>query len=207
MYLYYSPLACSMASRIALYEAGADAHFIYVDGATKKTEAGEDYLAVNPLGLVPALSLDDGSVLTENSAILGYLGDTYWPATTEERARRQQWIGFVNSELHVGAFSAILSPRTSDEVRAYALARAAARFAHLEQTLADGRTWLGGTTFTLADAYLCVVLNWTRVRGPDLAQFPALAAYRDRVARREAVARAFSEEMALYQEEQKRRAA
>lgn len=205
MHLYFSPLACSMATRIALYEAGADAHFVYVDGAAKQTEAGEDYLAINPLGLVPALRLDDGSVLTENAAILGYLADKYWPLDPETRARRQQWIGFVNSELHTGAFSAILSPRTSEEVRAYALGKASARFAFLEQALA-GREYLNGE-FSVADGYLFVVLNWTRVRGPDLADYPRLAAYRDRVAARPSVTRAFSEEMALYQEEQKRRAA
>jgi glutathione S-transferase len=205
MHLYFSPLACSMATRIALYEAGADARFIYVDGATKKTEAGEDYLAINALGLVPALRLDDGSVLTENAAILGYLADKYWPVDAEDRARRQQWIGFVNSELHTGAFSAILSPRTSDEVRAYALEKAKVRFAHLDKVL-SGREYLGGA-FTVADAYLFVVLNWTQVRGPDLADYRHLAAYRGRLSARPSIARAFSEEMALYQEEQKRRAA
>src|SRR5580704_3282908 len=180
MHLYFSPLACSMATRIALYEAGANAHFIYVDGAAKKTEAGEDYLAINPLGLVPALRLDDGSVLTENAAILGYLADKYWPVGAEDRARRQQWIGFVNSELHTGAFSAILSPRTSDEVRAYALDKARARLAYLETAL-SARDYLNGD-YSSADGYLFVVLNWTRVRGPDLAQFPNLLAYRDRIA-------------------------
>jgi glutathione S-transferase len=198
MHLYFSPLACSMATRIALYEAGADSHFIYVDGATKKTDAGEDYLAVNPLGLVPALRLDDGSVLTENAAILGYVADRYWPADIEAQARRQQWIGFVNSELHTGAFSALLSPRTSDEIRAYALDKAGARFAYLDQRLSD-REHLNGE-YSIADGYLFVVLNWSRVRGPDLAGYPSLAAYRDRVAARPSAARALSEEMALYQE-------
>ncbi|HXQ17252.1 MAG TPA: glutathione binding-like protein [Caulobacteraceae bacterium] len=205
MHLYFSPLACSMATRIALYEAGADAHFVYVDGAAKKTEAGEDYLAINPLGLVPALRLDDGSVLTENAAILGYLADMHWPVDPEARARRQQWIGFVNSELHTGAFSAILSPRTSDEVRAYALDKARARFAFLEKALSE-REYLNDE-YSIADGYLFVVLNWTQVRGPNLADYPRLAAYRDRIAARPSVARAFSEEMALYLDEQKRRAA
>lgn len=205
MHLYFSPLACSMATRIALYEAGANAHFVYVDGAAKTTEAGEDFRTINPLGLVPALRLDDDTVLTENSAILGYLADRFWPANAEASARLQQWIGFINSELHVGAFSAILSSKTSDEVRAYALGRASARFDYLEQVLA-GRDYLTGA-FSVADAYLFVVLNWTRVRGPDLAGYPRLAAYRDRTAARPSVARAFAEEMALYQEEQRRRAA
>jgi glutathione S-transferase len=144
-------------------------------------------------------------VLTENAAILGYLADTHWPLDPEARARRQQWIGFVNSELHTGAFSAILSPRTSEEVRAYALGKAAARFAHLDKVLAE-RDYLNGE-YSVADGYLFVVLNWSRVRGPDLAGYPNLVAYRDRVAARPSAAQAFTEEMALYQEEQKRQAA
>lgn len=206
MDLYFSPLACSMATRIALAEAGADARFIYVDGATKKTEAGEDYLAINPLGLVPALRLDDGSVLTENSAILGYLADRFWPAAgAEQRARLQRWIGFVNSELHAAAFSAILSSKAPEAVREHALARAAARFGYLDAELA-GREHLAGD-FSVADAYLFVVLNWTQVRGPSLADYPKLAAYRDRIADRETVKAALAHEIALYREEQKRRVA
>ena len=206
MHLYFSPLACSLASRIAFYEAKADAHFIYVDGKAKKTEAGEDYLAINPLGLVPTLRLDDGSLLTENSAILGYLTDRFWPpASPEERARIQRWIGFVNSELHTGAFSAILGSNVSEAARAYALDKAARRFAYLDAELAQ-REYLNGA-FSLADAYLFVVLNWTQVRGPNLSAFPNLSAYRARLADRESVRTALAEEMAIYQEERRRSAA
>src|SRR5262245_63244921 len=77
MELYFSPLACSMATRIALYEAGADARFIQVDSRTKRTRDGADYLAINPLGLVPALRIGDGEVLTENAAILQYVADRF----------------------------------------------------------------------------------------------------------------------------------
>lgn len=206
MYLYFSPLACSMASRIVFNEAGAEAHYVYVDGPAKKTEAGEDYLAINPLGLVPTLRLDDGSLLTENSAILGYLADKFWPpADAEARARLQRWIGFVNSELHTGAFSSILSSRTSDEIRTYALEKVRTRFVYLDAELSQ-REYLAGE-FSAADAYLFVVLNWTQVRGPNLADFPNLAAYRHRVGARDSVKAALAVEMALYQEEQRRRAA
>ena len=205
MQVYFSPLACSMATRIALAEAGAQAQFVYVDGAAKKTEAGEDYLAINPLGLVPTLRLDDGSLLTENSAILGYLTDRFWPpASPEERARLQRWIGFVNSELHTGAFTAILGSNVGDEARAEALEKARSRFAYLDAELA-GREYLAGG-FSLADAYLFVVLNWTQVRGPDLADYPNLAAYRDRIGARQSVRDALSHELALYQDERRRRA-
>jgi glutathione S-transferase len=206
MQLYFSPLACSLATRIVLAEAGVDAQFTYVDGRTKKTESGEDYLAINPLGLVPTLRLDDGELMTENSAILGYLADRFWPAATPEaRARLQRWIGFVNSELHCGAFSAILSSEASDEVREYALDKARARFAYLDAQLAE-RDYLTGE-FSIADAYLSVVLNWTQVRGPALTDYPRLAAYRDRVASRDSVKAAFGLELELYRDEQKRRAA
>jgi glutathione S-transferase len=206
MYLYFAPLACSMASRIAFNEAGAEAHYVYVDGPAKKTEAGEDYLAINPLGLVPTLRLDDGSLLTENSAILGYLADKFWsPADAEARAQLQRWIGFVNSELHTGAFSTILSSRATDEIRDYALDKARSRFSYLDAQLAT-RDYLTGD-FSVADAYLFVVLNWTQVRGPSLEDYPHLAAYRDRVGARESVKAAMTVEMALYQEEQSRRAA
>ena len=111
---------------------GVGAHFIYVDGAMKKTEAGEDYLAINPLGLVPALVLDDGTLLTENAAILGYLADRYLAGRGRgPRARRQQWIGFVNSELHTGAFG---DPQFAVERRGkhpWSAPGTSARFAYL----------------------------------------------------------------------------
>jgi len=206
MELYFSPLACSLASRIALYEAQADATFTYVDSKTKRTEGGADYLAVNPAGLVPALRTDEGEVLTENAAVLGYLADTLAPARSPlERARVASWIGFVNSELHSLAFTAILDPGAPEEARAYAMDKAKSRFAQLEAHLKE-RAFLTGA-YSVADGYLFAILNWTQVRGPDLAQYPALAAYRERLLQRPAIARAMSEELPLYFEEQKRRAA
>src|SRR5436305_1070792 len=97
MDLYFSPLACSLATRIALYEAGADAGFIEVDPKTKRiVDDGSDYLTVYPLGLVPAIRLADGALLTENAAILQYVADRFPAANLApqggiERARLQQW--------------------------------------------------------------------------------------------------------------------
>ena len=97
MDLYFSPLACSRASRIALYEAGADARFIEVDPKSKRTPDGADYREIYPVGLVPLLRLDDGSLLRENAAILQYIAARYAqaelvPADAAERARLQQWL-------------------------------------------------------------------------------------------------------------------
>ena len=95
MKLYFSPLACSMATRICLYEAGADAAFIEVDPKTKRTLDGHDYRAVHPLGLVPALDIGESEVLTENAAILQYVAARFpdarlAPTEPSERARLQQ---------------------------------------------------------------------------------------------------------------------
>src|SRR5215510_13354218 len=105
MELFFSPLACSMASRIALYEAGAPATFVEVDPKTKRTLSGIDYLTINPLGLVPALRLDSGEVLLENAAILQHIADRYpesalAPGSGLARARLQQWLSFIGTELH-----------------------------------------------------------------------------------------------------------
>src|SRR5215475_4406202 len=109
MDLYFSPLACSMASRVALYEAGAAANFIEVDSKTKLTLDGADYRAVNPLGLVPALRTDDGTVLLENAAILQFIADQHAaarlaPRAGLPRAQLQQWLSFVGTELHKALF-------------------------------------------------------------------------------------------------------
>ncbi len=113
MDLYFSPLACSMASRIALYEADAPARFIEVDPKTKRTLEGEDFLTVNPLGLVPAIRTDDGEVLTENAAILQYIADHFpsaalAPRTGMARSRLHQWLCFIGTELHKAVFVPLL---------------------------------------------------------------------------------------------------
>jgi len=109
MELFFSPLACSTSSRIALYEAGATATFVEVDTKTKRTLSGQDYLAINPVGLVPALRLPDGAVLLENAAILQYLADAHpdaglAPRSGFARARLQQWLSFIGTELHQALF-------------------------------------------------------------------------------------------------------
>ncbi len=206
MDLYFAPLACSMATRIAFYDAGADANYIYRD-RQKRLPDGSDFLAINPLGMVPALRTDDGEILTENSAILQYVADRLpeaklAPAGGAERARMQQWLSFVSTELHKAIFIPLLDAKAPAEAKAHALTLVDARFAILEKHLV-GREFLIDQ-FSVADAYLTVVLNWTRAVPVDLNRWPAVKAYHGNMRKRPSVARAWTEELALYGEEEAR---
>jgi glutathione S-transferase len=208
MDLYFSPLACSMATRIALYEAGADARFHYVDGKTKTLEDGSDYRAVNPIGQVPALRTADGQVITQNPAILMTVADAYpslTPRDVKERTAILQWLSFITSELHKVVFTPLLDATSNDGARQYAREKAVRYLGHLNSHL-EGREFLVDR-FTVADAYLFTVLNWGRATGFDYAQYPAIAAYFARLQKHPSVAKAFAEEFALYGAEQKRRKA
>jgi glutathione S-transferase len=210
MELYFAPLACAMATRIALYEAGADATYHQVDTKAKRLADGGDYLAINPLGQVPVLRLDSGELLTENVAILQYVADRYpasglAPAGGVERYRLQQWLSFITTELHKVVFTPLLSSAAPEGAKAFARDKAPIRFAHLAKHL-EGREFLLDR-FTVADAYLVTVLNWAKVTGIDLAQWPPINDYDRRMHQRPSVARAFAEELDLYKAEQARRSA
>jgi glutathione S-transferase len=210
MDLYFSPLACSMATRIALYEAGAAVQFKQVDGRTKRVDDGSDFRTVNPMGQVPTLRTDTGEILTENPVVLQYVADQYpqsglAPRAGIERYRLQSWLNFVTSELHKLVFTLLLDSKSPDAAKDYARTKVEPRFAHLSAHL-DGREFLLDR-FTVADAYLMTVLNWSRFTGIDLAKFPALQAYFERLQTRPSVATAMADELALYREEQARRGA
>jgi glutathione S-transferase len=207
MHLYFSPLACSMATRIALYEAGAEAGYIYADPRTKRLPDGSDFRAVNPLGLVPVLRTDDGDVLTENAAILQYVAERFpdaelAPAGGIERTRLQQWLCFIGTELHKALFVPLLDSKAPAEARTYAAAKAESRLGYLDRYLA-GREFLLDR-FSVADAYLYTVLNWSRATPIDVTQWPAIRAYLSNLRKRPSVAKAVAEEGALYAEEQAR---
>ncbi|HKD29118.1 MAG TPA: glutathione binding-like protein [Xanthobacteraceae bacterium] len=209
MELYFAPMACSLATRIALYDAGGEAKFTAVDLKAKRTADGADFLTVNPMGQVPALRTEADGVLTENPVVLQYvadhcLGSGLAPSSGRERYRLQLWLNFITSELHKLVFTPLLSHRSNDGARAFARDQIGPRFAYLNAHL-DGRDYLLDR-FTVADAYLVTVLNWTKPTDIDLAQWPALHAYFRRMHQRASVAKAFAEEMALYQEEQARAA-
>ena len=143
MELFFSPLACSMSARIALAEAGAAANLIEVDPRPKRMLAtGEDYRAINPLGYVPALRLDDGTVLTENAAILQYIADAYpgrqlAPPASDPmaRAKLRQWLSFIGTELHKGLMTPLLGRDTPPEVKAWTVNKYASRLAYLDDKL------------------------------------------------------------------------
>jgi glutathione S-transferase len=208
MDLYFSPLACSMATRIAFYEGGINGNFIAVDTQAKKLADGSDFFALNDMGQVPVLRTDSGELLTENAAVLQYVADQkpesgLAPRGGIERYQLQQWLNFVTSELHKVVFVPLLDPASNDTAKAYAREKADRRLAHLNRHL-DGREFLLDR-FTVADAYLVTVLNWAQYVGVELANWPALKAYNDRMVARPHVARALTEEMGLYQEMQARR--
>ena len=206
MDLYFSPLACSLATRIALYEAGADASFIEVDPKTKEVlKDGSDFRQVNPIGLVPTLRTDDGTVLTENAAILQYVAEQLPQAglgasSGLERSRLQQWLCFIGTELHKSLFVPLLDRKAGAEVKAYVLERNVSRLDYLENYL-KGRDYLLDH-FSVADAYLITVINWTMATPPiELAKWPAVKAYYERLRARPAVAKAIAEEFELYKAE------
>ncbi|GLU31892.1 glutathione binding-like protein [Trinickia caryophylli] len=208
MELFFSPLACSLATRIAFYEAGYDARYTMVDTKAKRLPDGSDFLAVNPLGMVPVLRLDDGTLLTENVAILSCVADCFpdahlAPTSGVARAKFHQWLAFASTELHKGIFTVLLDRSAPAEVKRYAREKLKARFDFLHARFAE-HDWLLDT-FSAADAYLAVVLSWTKYCDVDLAQWPAVEAYYERVTARPAVARAMSEEFELYREREARR--
>jgi glutathione S-transferase len=205
MDVYFSPMACSLASRIALYEAGAqDARFVEVDAKAKRTADGANYFDIYPLGLVPLLRLDDGSLLSENAAILQYLAARYpqsqlAPKNEIERARLQQWLCFIGTELHKGFFIPLFDQKAPEGTRQHTLEKYESRFNYLNDHL-TGREYLLDR-FTVADAYLYTILNWTVPLNVDLSLWPAIKRYRESLQTRPSIAKAFLEEMALYKAE------
>src|SRR2546423_3805995 len=156
MDLYFSPLACSLATRIALYEAGGEATYLEVDSETKVVQNdGSDFRAINPLGLVPTLRTDDGLVLTENAAILQYVADRFPQAGISatsgiERSRVHQWLCFIGTELHKGLFVPVLDKKAPPEGKCYVLGQGLSRLDYLENYL-KGREFLLDH-FSVADA-------------------------------------------------------
>ncbi len=211
MELYFSPMACSLASRIAVYEANAEENvrFVEVDPKTKQTDNGADYRALYPLGLVPLIRFGDGSLLSENAAILQYLASLspasgLAPQDSRGRAALQQWLCFIGTELHKGLFIPLFDAKAPAGTREHTLAKQESRLAYLDRHL-QGRAFLLDA-FTVADAYLFTVLNWAVPTRLDLTRWPAIQAYHKALQARPQVARATREEYSLYQAELARRA-
>lgn len=191
MKLYFSPGACSLASHIALREADVDFELVKVEGQGDKKAGGESYLQVTAKGYVPALRLDDGEVLTEGTAILPYIADLkpesgLAPAAgTLLRYRLHEWLGYINSEVHK-SFSPFFTPGTSDQQKEAAKAMLDKRLKYIQSILAQ-QAYLLGDQFSVADAYLYTVLSWCRYVNLDLATWPTLKDYHDRIASRPSV--------------------
>ena len=198
MKLYYSPGACSLSPHIALLEAGLPYDLVKVDLRAKKTESGDDYLAVNPKGQVPALGLDSGELVTEGPVIVQMIADQVAgkglaPARdSAERYKLQEWLTYINSEVHKN-FGPIFSPVLADDAKAFFKDRVMGKFKYIDGQLA-GRDYLMGKQFTVADGYLFTMLSWADRMKFDLAAMPNLVAYRDRVAARPKVQEALSKE-------------
>jgi glutathione S-transferase len=185
MKLYYSPGACSLSPHITLLEAGLPATLVKVDTKTHKLATGEDFYAVNAKGYVPVLELDDGRRLTEGPAIVQYLADRnpgsrLAPAAGSfERYRLQEWLNFITSEMHK-QFGPFFAPNTPADYKPILRAKLGQRLDWLAGQL-DGKDYLMGDTFTVADAYLYTILRWSPFVGIDLARWPVVAAYKARV--------------------------
>ena len=198
MKLYYSPGACSLSPHIALHEAGLPFTAVLASTKTKKLQDGTDYLTINPKGYVPLLEFDDGQRLSEGPAIVQWIADQVPakklapPAGTMARYRLIEWLNFITSELHK-SYSPLFNPAMPEEGKALYRARLLDRFRFVDQSL-EGREYLLGSDFTVADAYLYVVGRWAGAVKLDLSPFKNLAAYMARVAARPAVQQAIKAE-------------
>ena len=198
MKLYYSPGACSLSPHIALIEAGLKFEAIAAPTKTHKLPDGSDYYAVNPLGYVPFLVLDDGRTLREGPAIVQYIADqapakNLAPANgTFERAKLQETLNFIGTELHK-TIGSLFNPAMPADFKANVIAKSHERLKFTDAELA-GKQYLMGDNYSVADGYLFTVTNWAKLVGIDLAPYANLVAYRARVAARPATVAAMTAE-------------
>lgn len=200
MKLYYSNGACSLSPHIVLREAGLPFELVRASTKTHKLDDGTDFYTINPKGYVPVLELEDGERLTEGPAIVQYIADQAPaaklapPMGTLERYRLMEWLNFIGTELHK-SFGPLFHPGATEEAKTAARQSIAKRLDWVEQQLAEsGHELLMGTHFTVADAYLFTVVNWTQWTQIDVKQWPHLVAYMDRVRERPAVQAALKAE-------------
>ena len=196
--LYYSPGACSLSPHIALREAGLPFDLVLASTKTHQLADGTDFYTINPKGSVPVLELADGQRLTEGPAIVQYIADQA-PASqlapaagTMARYRLMEWLNFITSELHKG-FSPLFNPAMPEEAKALARAKLTERLTWVDTQL-EGKSFLLGDTFTVADGYLFTVANWGKFVGVDIAPMKTLSAFMGRVAARPAVQAALKAE-------------
>lgn len=211
MDLYFAPLACSMATRIALYELDAKVNFIYVDIHTDPDRRllgdGSDYHAVHPMGQVPAIRTDSGELLTENPVVLQYVADMHpqgglAPSGGPKRYQLQQWLNFIGTELHKGSYIPLLNAANPEGAKEFARRKLPLRMGYLAKHLEEREFML--ERFSIADCYLVTVLNWSKAAAIDLSLWPAIHDYNQRLRQRPSVAKAIADEAPLYAEEMER---
>ncbi|MEI2265841.1 glutathione transferase GstA [Erwinia sp. CGal63] len=197
MKLYYCPGACSLTQHIILHEAGLPHELESVDLQTKTTSGGKDFFTINSKGYVPALALDNGKILTEGVVISQYLADlkpesNLLPAEGEARYEVLEWMSFISTELHK-TLGTLFNPAVKGEWREAVVAQLTRRLEWLAEALGE-KTTLNGKHFTIADAYLITVLNWSRFVDFDLGKWPAIQRYMTNLAQRPAVQAALKAE-------------
>ena len=198
MKLYYSPGACSLAPHIALREVGHEFEIERVDIPKKTTESGADYWAINPKGYVPALKLDDGNVLTEVAVILQYIADQNQSANLAprfgsiERYHLLEWLNFIATEVHK-QIGAMFNPQMTPDMKAVQVGVIERRLTALDKML-EGRQYLMGDAFSIADGYLFNILMWTGKHKIDIARWANVAAVNARVGARPKVMEAMKAE-------------
>jgi glutathione S-transferase len=206
MKLYDAPGACSLSPHIVSRELAIPVELKKVNTKDKTIEGGGDYWKVNARGYVPALELDDGQVLTEGPAIVQYLADKKPDAGLApkagsfERYRLQEWLNFLTSEVHK-QFSPLFKPNTPEDYKPISKQNLATRFDWLDKQL-EGKDYLMGKQFTVADAYLFVLLGWTKPTQIDLSRWSNLAAFHKRVGARPKVKEALQAEGLIPKEKQ-----
>ncbi|HGY2284073.1 MAG: glutathione transferase GstA [Citrobacter sp.] len=198
MKLFYKPGACSLASHITLRESGKDFTLDGVDLMKKRLENGDDFFAVNPKGQVPALLLDDGTLLTEGVAIMQYLADTVpdrqllAPTSSLSRYKTIEWLNYIATELHKG-FTPLFRPDTPEDFKPTVRALLEKKMQYVNDALQDNQ-WICGSRFSIADAYLFTVLRWAYAVKLNMAGLSNIDAYMARMAERPAVGAALKAE-------------
>ena len=198
MKLFYKPGACSLASHITLRESGKDFTLDGVDLMKKRLENGDDFFAVNPKGQVPALLLDDGTLLTEGVAIMQYLADSVpdrqllAPTSSLSRYKTIEWLNYIATELHKG-FTPLFRPDTPEDFKPTVRALLEKKMQYVNDSLKDNQ-WICGPRFSIADAYLFTVLRWAYAVKLNMAGLSNIDAYMERMAERPAVAAALKAE-------------
>lgn len=191
MKLYCKAGACSLSPHIVMRECGLDFTQVNVDLANKKTEQGQDYWLINPKGQVPALQFDDGTVLTEGAAIVQYLADQkpdrhlLAPVGSLTRYQTVAWLSYIGTELHK-SFTPLFKPETSAEDKRLTRQQLEKKFRYVNSALQE-KHWLMGLRFSVADAYLYVIVRWAQAARLDLSGLDALATWFQRVSERPAV--------------------